>query len=361
MKANDPVKMFFAFLIMLYTGTLPVWCDEEDTGKENRTFFAFPTFSYTTDTGFGAGAAAIKGYHRDRVRLSTIRTSFYYTVKKQFFSSFLLNHYLPGNRDMVSLQVYYSKFPTNFYGLGNNTSNSDPERFTPEYFRIKSYLEHTIKSYFMIRMGFFLHNQALVKSEPGGTLVSSGAAWYRGRLDAGPELSLVRDTRDNIIASHSGSLVQAVYWSSIMNDDGNDFNAMALEARKFFNPVSDVVFAFMALAKDTRGDVPFYLLPVLGGEDRLRGYELDRFTGRSMILFQQDIRFPVWGPFSGAVFAATGRVAPDVESLFSGTYHSSAGCGVRWYFNEEDNLVIRFDAAWGSDSNGVYIGFGEAF
>jgi outer membrane translocation and assembly module TamA len=146
-----------------------------------------------------------------------------------------------------------------------------------------------------------------------------------------------------------------------MNDDGNDFNAMALEGRKFFNPVSDVVCAFMALAKDTRGDVPFYLLPVLGGEDRLRGYELDRFTGRCLILFQQDIRFPVWGPFSGAVFAATGRVAPDVESLFSGTYHRAAGCGVRWYFDKEDNLVIRFDAAWGSDSNGVYIGFGEAF
>ena len=84
----------------------------------------------------------------------------------------------------------------------------------------------------------------------------------------------------------------------------------------------------------------------------------DRATSN---LFQQDFRYPIWGPFGGAIFFAVARVSEDVGEFFSGTYHSGFGGGVRYIFNKERNLVIRFDAARGRDSTGYYITFGEAF
>ncbi|MCE5249746.1 hypothetical protein LLG96_05950 [bacterium] len=354
------VLLLFWFLYGGYTAT--IWGKETENGEDDGlSFIALPFITYSTDTGFGAGAAAVKGYNKDRVRVSTAKVSFLYTVKKQFTAGFTVNHYFPGNRDMVFSECYYSKYPTYFYGYGNDASNDDPEKYTPEYFKFEFMYEHRLKRYFRLRGGFFLHNQALVKSDPEGILTSTGIPWYGGRFDAGPEFSLVHDSRDNIIAARRGTLLQAVYRSGMFNDEGGAFNSVTLEGRTFYNPVSELVFAFMARVEDARGDIPFYLVPVLGGEDRLRGYEFERFRDRNSILFQQDIRFPVWRTFSGAVFAATGRVAPDVETLFTGTYHSAAGCGVRWYFNKEDNLMARFDLAWGSDTYGAYIGFGEAF
>ena len=223
------------------------------------------------------------------------------------------------------------------------------------------FYERRLVRSFKVKTGFFLRNQALVKYEKNGTFISSGIPWNKGRFDAGPEISMIWDSRDNTIATVSGSLVQIIYTSPVFHDEGGSGNRIQFDARKFFNPYPDVVLGFMALVDDYRGDVPYYMYTVLGGQDRLRGYEENRFRDRSSVLVQHDFRFPLFGPFGGCLFAATGRVGPDFSSLFSGTWHSAFGSGFRWYFNKEDNLVIRFDVARGSDSNGVYFGFGEAF
>ena len=117
----------------------------------------------------------------------------------------------------------------------------------------------------------------------------------------------------------------------------------------------------MLYTRHTRGDTPFYLKPALGGGDHLRGYEENRFIGDSMALMQQDFRFPIWWRIGGSVFAATGRVADDVSSLFEGQYHFGYGAGLRFFINRDDNLVIRLDKAWGRDTDTIYAGFGEAF
>ena len=334
--------------------------DEKDTTNK-RSFMALPVLGYSTDTGFIGGAAAIKSYNRHHYRLSTIGASATYTVKHQSSISGFIDHYFPGGNNRLYLSLAYIKYPSYFYGLGNDTSNNNPEKFTPEYFSTRFFFERRLKGPFKAKIGMLFRNQALVDYVHSGHVQSSGAPLYRGRLDAGVELSLVRDSRDNIIATFHGSLLQVTYNGIFVQDTGGSFNQTKLEGRKFFNPVSDVVFAFMFEAADTRGQAPFYLYPSLGGNDRLRGYEWSRFVDRSELLVQHDIRFPLYGTIGGAVFAAVGRVGPDIGSLFSGGYHSAFGVGVRWWFNREDNMLVSFDYAIGSDSNGMYFNFGEAY
>ena len=348
-------------IILMTLHAFSAWCASGEGSAEEPSFMAIPIVSYSTDTGVFGGAAALKSYHHERYRVSTTGVSTIYSQKKQFTFSVFVDHYFSGDRDRLFASFKYQKYPTYFHGIGNISTPGVYDKYTPEYVNMRLFYERRLRGSFKVKAGMVFHNQALVKSDADGLLRTTGAPFLHGRLDAGPELSLVWDSRDNTIASQSGSLVQVIYTGGVIQDDGGGYNQLAVDARTFYQPVSGVVLAFMAEMVTARGSLPFYLYPAIGGSDRLRGYEEDRFVDRSTILIQHDIRFPLWKTIGGAVFAATGRVAPDVTTLFEGQFHSAAGAGLRWYFNKEKHLVISCDFAWGSDTRGVYFNYGEAF
>ncbi|MFC1692710.1 hypothetical protein ACFL1R_04310 [Candidatus Latescibacterota bacterium] len=336
-------------------------CEEENKSYNGLNSFIVPVFIYSTDTGFGGGVTGFKSYNTSRPRISYVQSSFVYTVKKQLTTAFQWNHYLSRKTDRISFGVKYSRFPTYFFGMGNNTDNKDTEKYTPEYISLRIFYERTFEWDFKVKTHFFLHNQSLIKYKNGGILKSTAVPWHGGRLDAGMGLSVLRDSRENVIATRRGTLAQLEYRAFMIQDKGGAFSTLSLDVRTFINPYPDVVLGYMIWCEDSRGDVPFYMLSKLGGNDRLRGCELNRFRDRSIMLVQHDIRYPIWGPVGGALFIATGRVAGDIPSLFSGTFHTAYGAGLRFYFNREDNLVLRCDYAKGRDSKGFYIAFGEAF
>ncbi len=358
------MKKTFIFIILplfLNTTMTIVYCDENENSSGDGSIMALPVITYTTDTGVGVGAAVMKTYNPSRIRISDVRLSFIYTQKKQVVTFFGLDHFLKNNTDRVSLKCEYSKYPIYFYGMGNNTSNDDLEKYTPEYFNTDFFFERRFKKNFRVKTKLFIRNQALVKYDTDRLVHTPLVPWGRGRFDAGPGISLLWDTRDNLYATRTGTLAQVEYMGSLYQNEGGAFNSLTLDLRHFIEPSPYVVLGSMFLFQDTCGDVPFYKLSVLGGYDRLRGYEDERYRARSLFLYQQDFRYPIWGPVGGAVFIATGRVAGYTADLFSGRYHTAAGAGLRYYYNREENLVIRFDYARGSDSRGVYISFGEAF
>lgn len=356
-------KTFISILFAAFFIASAAFCDDADTkdDPQNNDIFFIPALMYSTDTGVGGGFAGIYSYQNPGSKTSTLEFAAIYTQKKQFTLSTRWQHLFHNNKSRLVNQINYSKYPSFFYGLGNENSNDDPEKFTPEYLRIKLAYERTIIKQFKVKAQFAIRNQALVKSEPGGKLKSSNVPWSSGRLDAGPGFGILWDSRDNYLATKRGTLAQIEYLGFMFQDDGGSLNTVTLDVRHFRNPFSDVVFGSMFWMIDARGDIPFYLLSALGGGDRLRGYENDRFFGRKLILFQQDVRFPVWGPIGGIVFAATGRVSDKVDELFSGQYHTGYGAGLRYFIDKQENLVVRFDMAIGSDARTSYITFSEAF
>ncbi|MFC1528291.1 BamA/TamA family outer membrane protein [Candidatus Latescibacterota bacterium] len=358
------MKRFFIFFTLFFFSGMTISHssgEESDSSSGRQTFFGLPVLTYSTDTGVGAGVAAVKTYNPDRERISYVQMAFLYTQKKQIINSWKWDHYFPENIGRIIFKCDYSKFPTYFFGMGNNTSNSDPEKYTPEYFITRFYYERGLKKQFRIRTQVYFYSQSLLKSEPGGQIHLSNVPWSRGRRDAGTGIAFLWDSRDNIIATNDGLLMQVEYEGSLYQNKGHAYNLLTLDLRKFFNPFPDIVLGSMVRVKDCRGNVPFYSLAMLGGQDLLRGYEYDRFRDRSAFLFQQDIRYPIWGVLGGAVFIATGCVDDKVSKLFSGTFHTAYGAGLRFIINKEDNLIVRFDYAVGSDSTGYYITFGEAF
>ena len=349
-------SIFIALFLFITTG----FCDENEDSSDERTFFALPVAMYSTDTGFGAGAAAIKSYNSSTRQASTLQLLSYYTTKKQFLSAIKWEHYFRNNNRII-LQLRYQKFPTNFYGLGNNTSNDHPEKYTPEFVEGEISYEKFIISHLKILTKFSFRNQSLIRAEPDGLLKSKSVPWNYGRFDAGPGIGLLWDSRDNTYATKRGTLVKLEYRGIMLQSEGGAFNSFSLDMRKFINPFSECVLAYQIQFEDYSGNIPFYYFADIGGENRLRGYEYFRFLGKKSILFQHDIRFPIWWRIGGVVFIASGRVADKIGDLTSGKYHTGYGTGLRFIFNKKDNLVLRFDIARGKDSSGVYATFSEAF
>jgi hypothetical protein len=349
-------------LIVFLTFTCKVtFCEEDNVEKKNKmSLFAVPIFGYTTDTGTLGGFAGMKSYRNSGGKLSNVQAIIEYSAKKQFVAGFKWDHNFKNN-DRLLVETKYSKFPTLFFGIGNKTKSDVNENFTPEFFESKISLEKSITSDLKIKTLLYMQNLANVEYNHSGMIVEKDVKWYKGRLDAGPGIGIVWDSRDNTIATNTGTLIQLEYWGMMLQDKGGAYNIINAEFKKFINPIPKFVLGYMAQYKETNGTVPFYLLNDLGGSDRLRGYEQYRFFGKKSVLLQHDIRFPIWGPIGGIAFGAAGQVADKANDVLKGRFHVGYGGGLRWFINREDNLVIRFDYAAGNDTKGFYVTFGEAF
>ncbi len=325
-----------------------------------RSWFALPVAVYTSDTGFGFGGVFLTSYHQDRPRLSLVQGTALYTLENQFTTNAMWDHFSKDGNRRLHLKGRYSVFPGDYFGLGNDTANDDPERYTPEETDIEAWIEYRAAGNMLVRGGMLLYNHVLVESDPGG-LGTGAAPIDRGRFDVGIVAALVRDTRDNYTATTGGSMAKLEFRGYPVQNEGGSFDQVSLDIRTFREHRWNVVGAAMLTAIRTSGNVPYYLMPSLGAEERLRGYERNRFRDRCAVLAQYDIRFPIAGPFGGAVFAAAGRVGPSLADAFGEPWHAAAGVGLRFYFNREEHLMVRLDYARGADSSGVYATFGEAF
>lgn len=344
-------------LIICFTSAGSAVSDETGVST-GRNWMALPVVFYTSDTGFGTGLASIGGYHAERARLSTLQFLAIVTTKKQSEVALKWDHYLRRMRDRIGVTAEYSKFPTYYYGIGNDTENDDPGSFTPEYLTLEMFYERVLFRQFSLKTLLYLRNQAIVKGREDAI---AQAPFHRGRLDAGPAVALVWDNRDNTNATRHGTLVQLEYAGYIARDQGGAQNQLTLDMRHFMQPARWLVLASQGFYREARGTVPFYLMPYLGGQDRLRGYEQRRYIGRSVLLVQQDARFDITGPLGGVLFVAAGQAAGRFRDLFDSDFHLAYGGGLRYYFNREDNMAVRLDYALSEDSDGLYITFGEAF
>jgi outer membrane translocation and assembly module TamA len=106
--------------------------------------------------------------------------------------------------------------------------------------------------------------------------------------------------------------------------------------------------------------VPFYLMPTLGGNDTLRGFREYRFRGPDALLLQGEYRFEIWSGLYGALFYDTGKVAQRWRDLNLDHLEHDYGIGFR--YNTDNGVVMRFDTAFGSrDGKHFYIAVGERF
>jgi outer membrane protein assembly factor BamA len=116
----------------------------------------------------------------------------------------------------------------------------------------------------------------------------------------------------------------------------------------------------VALSQTGAGNqVPFYLLPALGGQNTLRAYANYRFRDRNVVLVGAEYRWPVFRLLDAALFADAGRVAPTARDLLRERLHRDYGFGLR--FHSTTRSIARIDVAKGTEGTRVSLSLNVPF
>jgi outer membrane protein assembly factor BamA len=346
--------------------TAAAGADSLDAASRGNTVF-LPVLGYTPDTGLMLGAVALKFFYLDPpgqdTRPSVFSPTFIYTLKSQTLVFLGTDFYWDDASNHAGFSPSYIKFPDNFYGLGRDVSLDDEEDYTPEQVALEAAFDRRLWSQLRLGLTQALILHRLVKIDPGGRLASGSVRGIENATVSGPGLSAAWDTRDHTWAPARGLWLQ-VNGRWARRDFGSDFefNEYAADLRGYVPLSEKTVLAGQVMGVRLEHDVPFFVLPKLGGESGLRGYRGGLYRDRVMALGRAEIRRDrIWRRFGGVVFAGIGDVAPSPGKLTLARNLWTAGFGLRYTLDKVESVKIRLDLGWGNGDSGFYLSLGEAF
>jgi outer membrane protein assembly factor BamA len=348
---------------------VPVTIEAKDTtiGK-GLTFNGYPYAFSTPETQLAFGVGGIFIFYTDKKENtlpSKSGVSGYYTTSGQYKFSLNTEMYFLDNRIYFKMPISFGHFVDKFWGLGTRSVEQGIESYTknevaasfslqvpPAWFasdRSGLFIDYSYTSIDDKMENPFLQDTELVGNE-GGHLFGVGIDW-------------VWDKRDHLFFPNSGNY-QSIRLVTYPETGLSDFVYVNLEmdVRHYTSFGTDKVLATNIYMAVTNGNVPFYRMPALGGQNIMRGYFKGRYRDRFYGAIQMEYRQYFWRRFGFVVFAGLGDVADSLIKINTKTVKYSLGFGLRYLFNKEEKVNLRMDVGFGKDGNhGVYFGIEEAF
>gem|GEM_PF-4087624 len=99
--------------------------------------------------------------------------------------------------------------------------------------------------------------------------------------------------------------------------------------------------------------VPFWDLPILGGEDYLRGFPADRFRDKVALVFTAQYSYPIFQRLNGSFFVDLGSAAPAWESFELRDFRTGYGWQLESHL--DDNFIFRLQLAHSREGLQVYV------
>ena len=346
--------------------------DSSRAPSSGNTLVPLPVIFYQPETGLGFGGAATYFFSLDdeqdgqseRYQPSQIRLIGIYTTKKQIFAGLQGELYPDGGLFRMTGGIGFLKFPTNFWGIGNDTPDSAEEEFTPLSFQMQgNFQREFLPGWYAGLIGQLVYRE-LEEVEEGGLIDTGSVPGASDGRILGLGAGLTRDTRSSTIWPRRGSFHQfrGVFNGGVFGGDF-DYGTFSLDLRTYLPLSPNSVLALRALGVTSTNVPPFDFMPQLGGDQLLRGFFAGRFRDLDLLAFQAEYRFPVWWRFGLAAFGSAGQVQPSLSRISGDAFHFAAGGGIRFRLSDKEEVNIRADFAWGLDkkSTGFYLGLGEAF
>ncbi len=336
----------------------------EKESQKNR-FMATPFLFYTTETTLGAGAAASYIFQlgpSQSTHPSSITPFAIYTLKQQFRCLLGSNFYFKDNRFHLVSELRFEKYPSKFFGIGNENHHQEGEDYTPENLNFVARFSRQIKRQFEIGLIYHFYHWNLTDVSEQGKLSSEDIAGRNGGTVSGLGVAASLDSRDHIFFPSRGYLIeiQAQTYAPFMGSSFT-YQSFSLNIRRYFKVFNHHVVALQSLVKAQSGVVPFCQLAQMGGEFYLRGYYEGRYRDKNLLLFQGEYRLPLFWRIGMVGFLGLGNVANRLDRLSLQQMNLAWGFGLRYLLDKKGKIQLRVDLGFGHDSTGFYISFYEAF
>lgn len=354
---------------------------ESDGRGVNYSFY--PIFGFSSDIGFFGGGLFQRIDYADGVRPFLTNTfadvtgstngkwagSFEYEQTQMFGRPLRSRSILTVVRNPIS----------NYFGIGNRSEFSSPEfedglfyflqRRAVSRFELRIPMrtkkkQKILEGVLRIKLSYTNNTDRgadtrFVKSPPPG----ASGGWVN-TIGGG----LIYDIRDSEFDPRSGIRSEiGADFSPVAAGNNFGFSTYFAEATSFIPIFNNTVFAQRIAAKHSHGSVPYFELPALGNEGGLRGFAMDRFLGKSSVIYMAEIRSWILRlyddqiKFGGHLFFDTGRVfsGADSPTFFNNWKRTWGVGGAMSAFNPD--LIFRGEIGFSDETYRIYAGIGYAF
>ena len=333
---------------------------------KRTSFSAFPYVFYTPESklAFGAGGMYIfYGGKEEDLKPSKIGFGGYYSTNKQYKLSINPQFYFRDNKLYVEFPASFGNFINKYWGIGDQTPENDNAAYTLQTFTTTLKVQVPPLFFAADRTGLIIDFDytEIVDKQQNELLVNDSLPGSNGGTLLGFGSDLVWDSRDNIFFPNSGGYQ---YFKVVIYPGLKDFvfSMLELDVRAYRAISPDHVFAFNFYVQSALGETPFYKLPSLGGQSRMRGYFNGRYRDNFYGMMQAEYRQYFSKRLGFVAFAGVGNVADNMLEYDFSTLKYSYGVGLRFLFNKKQKVNLRMDIGFGNDGNrGIYFGIQEAF
>ncbi|MCX6561588.1 MAG: BamA/TamA family outer membrane protein [Candidatus Aminicenantes bacterium] len=362
MKAVSAPILAWAVLAAVLPLSLRAAEDTKPTAAK-RTILVMPLAYYTPETRLAGGIGGILAYRPasegKQPRPTSIQFSAVITQNDQFTLQMKPEIYLGREDWVLTGSLEWSRFPNEFFGLGNETLEAAGELITPRQLLAEFQVQRRLFPGRQIYAGLMgvIENYRFLAFAPEGPLASGDILGSQGGTLAGLGIIAKTDDRDNVFVPRRGRFWQI---SAVFFGGDYRFSRFKADLRSYLPFAASAVLGFQMKLEAVSGDVPFMAMPKMGGDSLMRGYLTGRYRDRVFAGFQAEARLPLSGRFSAVAFAGLGQVAGRLGALSAAGFKPSVGGGLRCRVSSEGN-TIRIDFGLGRGSSGFYVTANEAF
>lgn len=338
----------------------------DSTILSQNSFKAYPYVYYTPETEFAFGAGGIFIFYTSKEhKVSPSKFGFggYWATTGQYHFRIDPVIYLSKNKLYVSAPTRYGRIVDKFWGIGNNSVETGNESYIREL--IASTLTIQTKSYLFSadRTGliFDYNRTEILDKKNNEYLLNESVTGVDGGSVFGVGLGLVWDSRNDFFYPTKGGyqfLKVMVYpeW------DQESFSYFELDVKQYKSLSDKSVMAGNFFVASTTGDAPYYMMPALGGQHKMRGFFEGRYRDNFYMLFQLEYRHFFAKRLGYVLHTGAGDVASEMVKFNLKDIKFSYGGGLRYLFDKEKKVNIRFDLGLTNKGDvGVYFGIEEAF
>lgn len=350
-----------------------LFSDEKDATRSSS-FLALPVIGYSQETGAEFGAVSLYSFYTDLrdtlTRTSRITGVATFTTKSQSNFQLKTDIWSPGNRYHYTSELRHKNFPFNFYGIGNNTLESNEDHITQKFFRLNAAAEKALGKLFYTGLNINYESYRFLDKETGGIFNTDPSLQDK---DGGKVLFLgisqVIDNRNSNTYTTKGTYLKLSYSYAPDFFGGANFNGSTFrtDLRSFKSLNKKLVIGLNGTYQTISSEnTAFYLFPLLGNDEIMRGYYTGRYRDENLLALQTELRFRFHPRFGIIGFAGTGTVYSNRDFRIADLKPSYGG-GFRYFFDIERGLSVRMDYGIGEKrpgenrQKGFYLSLGESF
>jgi hypothetical protein len=325
----------------------------------------------TSGGGFSYGLGYRRHLFDDRVRFEVSAAQSFKIYREMGGELFLPR--LFKSRVIAGTEVYYRRFPQeDFYGIGDGTLEDDRANYRISGMDYSGMAAWRPRPWLSAgtRIGWLDFDLGSGTDSQFPSIEELFAPSETPGFESEPdyqysEIFADADWRDERSNPRSGGHYRFAWLRYADRDlDQFSFSRISMEGGHFF-PVFDKKRVFLVRARtilsdpDTGHEVPFYLMPTLGGSHTLRSVNDFRFRANNLILLNAEYRWETFTGMDMALFADAGKVTTDRGDIDLTGLKKAYGIGFR--FGTYRGTFFRIDIGHGEEGFRFFIKYSGPF